>query len=407
MEYLLNHQQIIYFVVGFILGAMVIMIINVINKGKVDSLANDLLSKTEAHKNQQIEAITQGIKDSFGALSYEALSKNTDEFLKLANETLLKQTTTGKQELEGKKELIDQTLVSIKDELQKVQTQVNNFEQDRVQKYGELTNQLKMTAEQTGHLQETANKLHEALANTKVRGQWGERMAEDVLSLAGFVEGINYHKQKSPDNLATRPDFTFLLPQGLIVNMDVKFPLDNYLNFLECKNEIEKDTYKSKFLKDVKQRIKEVTTKDYINQENNTLDYVIVFIPNEQVYTFIQENDKFVMDEALKLKVVLCSPITLYAILAVIRQAVQNFNLQETASNILSLYGAFNKQWQLYLNSFDKLGQRINETQNEFDALTTTRTNQVERQLRKIEELRTKQSIPIDGETNKDLNIVE
>jgi len=353
-----------------------------------------LLSKTEDQRNQQIELITKGIKESFGALSYEALSKNTDEFLKLANETLSKQTHSGKEDLEGKKKLIDQTLVSIKEELQKVQTKVGNFEQDRIQKYGELTNQLKITAEQTGHLQETANKLRDALANTKVRGQWGERMAEDVLKLAGFVENINYHKQKSPDNTTTRPDFTFLLPKGLTVNMDVKFPLDNYLRYLECKNEVEKQSYKVKFLKDVNIRIKEVTTKDYINPENNTLDYVIVFIPNEQVYSFIQENDTFVMDEALKMKVVLCSPITLYAILAVIRQSVENFNLQETASKILSLYGAFNNQWQAYIKSFDKLGQRISDVQNEFNALTTTRTNQVERPLRKIEELRTQQSIP-------------
>ncbi len=394
MEDFLSQQRIIIFILGFVLGAVVILIFNIINRGKVRALANELLSQTEAQRNQQIESITRGIKDSFGALSYEALSKNTTEFLKLANESLSKQTNIGKEELEGKKKLIDQTLDSIKTELQKVQTQVGSFEQDRIKKYGELTNQLKITSDQTSNLQETTNKLRDALANTKVRGQWGERMAEDVLRLAGFIENINYRKQKNLDSLTTRPDFTFMLPKGLIVNMDVKFPLDNYLRYLESENEIEKEDYKKKFLKDVNDRIKEVTTKDYINPENNTLDYVIVFIPNEQVYSFIQENDHLIMDKALKMNVVLCSPITLYAILAVIRQSVENFNLQETASKILSLYGAFNKQWKLYISSFDKLGQKINETQKEYDALTSTRTNQIERPLRKIEELRTLQSIP-------------
>ncbi len=406
MENFITQQQLIIFIIGFVSGAITILIFNYINRGKVSALANELLSQTEAQRNQQIESITRGIKDSFGALSYEALSKNTDEFLKIANESLSKQTNTGKIELEGKKNLIDQTLVSIKAELQKVQTQVGNFEQDRIKKYGELTNQLKISADQTSHLQDTTNKLRDALANTKVRGQWGERMAEDVLRLAGFVENINYRKQKNLDRLTSRPDFTFMLPKELIVNMDVKFPLDNYLRYLECENEVEKEDYKKKFLKDVNSRIKEVTTKDYINPENNTLDYVIVFIPNEQVYSFIQENDHLVMDEALKNHVVLCSPITLYAILAVIRQSVENFNLQETASEILSLYGAFKKQWQKYLDSFDKLGQRIHESQKEFDALTTTRTNQVERPLRKIEELRTQQNIPeasmIDDSNNND-----
>ena len=100
------------------------------------------------------------------------------------------------------------------------------------------------------------------------------------------------------------------------------------------------------------------------------------------------------MDEALKTKVILCSPITLYAVLAVIRQAVDNFNLQRTTNDILSLYGAFNKQWESYTGSFDKLGKRIADVQMEYDSLTTTRTNKVETALRRIEQLRTQNSLP-------------
>jgi len=86
-----------------------------------------------------------------------------------------------------------------------------------------------------------------------------------------------------------------------------------------------------------KTRIKEVTTRDYIDPGQKTVDYVLVFIPNEQVYGFIHEHDSSILDESLKSKVILCSPITLFAILAVVRQAVENFSLQETASQILEL----------------------------------------------------------------------
>ena len=120
----------------------------------------------------------------------------------------------------------------------------------------------------------------------------------------------------------SRPDYTFLLPQNLKLNMDVKFPLDNYLHYLETDAESDRVKFKSQFLKDVRNRIKEVTTRDYINPEENTVDYMIVFIPNEQVYAFINENDATLLDDDLKTKVILCSPITLYAILAVIRQGV-------------------------------------------------------------------------------------
>jgi DNA recombination protein RmuC len=100
-----------------------------------------------------------------------------------------------------------------------------------------------------------------------------------------------------------------------------------------------------------------------------------------------------VLDEALKLKVILCSPITLYAILAVIRQAVDNFNLEKTATHMLSLFGAFYKQWTAFKKSLEKMGRKIDEAQNEFSALNSTRRTQLERPLKQIEDLRRQKGI--------------
>ena len=334
------------------------------------------------------------MKDSFKAISSEALSKNTDDFLKLAREFLAKQTQVHEEQLEKKKELIDQAHGGMKDRLKEVHDLILGFKEDRKQQFGAVSAQLKSAAEQTTRLQETTSRIQGALASSRIRGQWGERMAEDILRLAGFIEGINYRKQKALES--GRPDYTFLLPQNLIVNMDVKFPFDNYLHYLESKEELEKDRYKEQFLRDVKARVKEVTTRDYINPAQNTIDYVILFIPNEQVYAFINEVDSSILDEAMKNKVILCSPLTLYAILAVIRQAVDNFNLERTAGHILSLLGTFNKQWNMFIESMDKMGDRIDDARREFDTLVSTRRNQLERPLKQIEELRTKKGINIE-----------
>ena len=343
--------------------------------------------------------LQKSLKNSFSSLSMEALSKNTDEFLKLANETLAVQTKSGEKELEGKKKLIDQSLEAMKKEMENVQNLVGNLEKDREKKFGELSTQLKSAAEQTDKLQETTNQLRTALSNPKTRGQWGERMAEDVLRLAGFMEGINYEKQKTLETTTTRPDYTFLLPQGLKLNMDVKFPLDNYVSYLEAENSSEKEKYKSQFLRDVKERIKEVTDRDYINPEEHTVDCVLVFIPNEQVYAFIQENDRSIADEAMKNKVILCSPITLYAILAIIRQAVDNFNQGKRINEIVSILGTVNKQYKMFCESMDKMGRRIDEAKKEFDHLTSTRRNQLEKPLQQIEDIRKERSISIKGKT--------
>jgi len=340
--------------------------------------------------------LAEEMKASFGSLSLEALSK----FLDIAKARLDSDRAVSAQELDAKKGLIDQQLERMTSELNKVSTLVKDLEKDRIAKFGELTSQLRATSEQTAVLEQTTNTLREALASTKARGQWGERMAEDVLRLAGFIESVNYVKQKTIQGVGSRPDFTFLLPRKLTLNMDVKFPLDNYVRFLEAKSEPEKTKFRNDFLRDVKSRIKEVTTRDYINPEQNTVDTVLLFIPNEQIYAFIHEQDGSILDDGIKNGVVFCSPLTLFAILAVIRKAVDNFSLEQTSNEILSLLGTFKKQWDEFLAKLELVGKRIGDAQREYEALTTTRRRQLEKPLNRIEDLRVQRGLPVATDTN-------
>ncbi len=353
-----------------------------------EQLAAEFGSRAQQEKVRELELMLGQVKDSFGNLSMQALEKSTRQFIQLANKVLEDRSRLSEEQIDGKKKLIDQTLVNMKEELSKVQEMVQKIEAERKQSFGAISMQLKQSVEQTQRLQEITTQLSTALSHSQTRGQWGERMAEDVLRMAGFIEGINYLKQTRIQGSDKRPDFTFLLPQNLKVNMDVKFPLTNYLAYLKAETDQEKEHYKHLFLKDVRQRIKEVTTRDYINPSDNTVDYVIVFIPNEQVYAFINEHDSTVLDEALKNKVILSSPITLYAVLAVIRQAVDNFRLEQTAAQILSLLNDFRKQWDRFKESMEKMGKKLDEAKSEYNRLVTTRTTQLERPLRKIEGVR-------------------
>ncbi|MCL5126133.1 MAG: DNA recombination protein RmuC [Deltaproteobacteria bacterium] len=388
MDYLL------VFISGVVLGAIIVLIINWIRSSQTKDIAKQLVETVESQRVEDMENILGRVKDSFRALSLDALSQSSEQFLKLAYETLSRQTQTGEKDLEGKKKLIDETLNLIKTDLEKLQGVVTDLEKDREKKFGEVVVQIKNTAEQTEKLQATANDLKTALSGTKARGQWGERMAEDVMNLLGFQEGLNYLKQKSADGLGSIPDFAFLLPNDQKVNMDVKFPLNNYLKYLEAEGNSDKENHRKQFLKDVKNRIKEVTGRNYISPDQGTVDYVIVFIPNEQVFSFINEQDSSIIDEALKNKVILCSPITLFAVLAVIRQAVVNFRLERATNEMILLFGQFDKQWTAFVASFDKLGKRIDETQSEFLSLRSTRVNQLEKPLNRIEKLR--EGLPTD-----------
>jgi len=408
-----------YFIIGFVSGAavgiIIMLILNFKNSNDAKKLASQIYEEAQAQKNQEIETILCRVKDSFGALSLDVLSKNSQEFLKVANEVLSNQQQLGKQELEGKKQLIDQTLNVMKDELTKVETLMQQMEKERESKYGMLTTQLRNAVDQTNKLQEITGKLQMALANSKARGNWGERMAEDVLRLSGFIEGINYFKQKTMDTTADRPDYTFMLPQKLKLNMDVKFPLDNYLKYLDAidnqLDEAQKESYKKTFLQDVIKRIDELKGRNYINPEENTVDYALMFIPNEQVYSFINEADRSIIDRALKNKVIICSPITLYAILAIIRQAVENFSLEKTAGEILGLLSNFRKKWDEYQKSVESMGKKLDGAVEEYSKMIGTKKRDLDKQLQKIDEIRQIKGFAekdsLIGDMTENINIIE
>jgi DNA recombination protein RmuC len=290
-------------------------------------------------------------------------------------------------ELDGKKSLIDQQLVTMTGELDKVSELVRTLEGGQRKAYGELSNELRRQHEGLTALSEHTQQLREALASSKVRGQWGERMAEDVLRLAGLLEGVNYRKQTTLGN-AGRPDYTFMMPNGRVMHMDVKFPLDNYVRHLEATNDVERKQFRDQFLRDVRDRVKELNQRGYLDATDETVDCLLMFIPNEQVYAFVHEHDRAILDDAMRNKIVVCSPLTLYAVLAVVRQAVDNFQLERTSSEILSLLGEFSRQWEKYATQLEKVQQRFEQVAKEYSGLMTTRHRALQRPLDKIEHLR-------------------
>jgi DNA recombination protein RmuC len=392
----------IAFMAGFILGLAIAFGLRLIQAKSVKQLAEELFRESEVRRQADFDRVMCDLKHGFAGLSLDALSKATEEFLKLAKSRLDAERQLSVQELDAKKDIIDHTLKRMNTALENVTNLMQDLEKDRVRKFGELAGQLEAAKDQTAALLQTTHTLREALVSTPARGQWGERMAEDVLRVAGFIEGVNYFKQKAVEGIGTRPDFTFLLPKNLKLNMDVKFPLDNYLRFLEANANIEKNKFRRDFLRDVKSRIKEIASREYINPDQNTLDYVLLFIPNEQIYTFIQEQDSAVLDNALQSSVVLCSPLTLFAVLAVIRQAVDNFALEQTSKEILSLMGQFNKQWDAFVGKLDLLGKRLVDAQKEYEALISTRRRQLEKPLRQIEDMRAEKHVSAPPEQDED-----
>jgi DNA recombination protein RmuC len=309
-----------------------------------------------------------------------------EQFLRLARQQFEAGQNKATTELETRKQAVESSVQGLKEELEKYKKLIHDFEQDRATKYGNLENELKNASQATVKLQETTTHLNNILGNVKLRGQWGERMAEDIIRYAGLIEGVNYHKQTKLEQAATKPDYTFLLPNEHKINMDVKFPLDNYIQMVNAKEQTEKDFYQKEFTKNVKERIKEIQNRDYINTAENTLDFVLLFIPNEQVFGLIQEMMPDVFDLALNQKVVLCSPFTLYAMLSVIRQAHENFRYEKDIKKIIALIEQFAKIYETFKERFEGIGGAIEKLERQYADVKDKSFKQLDTKIRHIDD---------------------
>lgn len=296
--------------------------------------------------------------------------------------------TRAGESLAHERSQMEQQFSTMQEQLGKVTELVRDFETGRGAKIDQLSGALAQQRAGIAELAQTAQGLREALASSKTRGQWGERMAEDVLRLAGFVEGVQYRKQKSVETGSGIPDFTFLLPQDAILYMDVKFPLDNYLRYVNAESELEQVRYRDDFVKDVRAKVKELAVRNYRDGSSSSVDCVLLFIPNEQLYAFVQEHAASLLDDAMRHQIVMCSPMTLFAVLAVVRQSVENFQMERTASEILDVLGDFTKQWGAFTDKMDALGRGLNTVTKAFDDLSGTRNRALTRQIDRIDDLR-------------------
>ncbi|NQW23229.1 MAG: DNA recombination protein RmuC [SAR202 cluster bacterium] len=306
---------------------------------------------------------------------------------------------------------LDHQVKEMRDGLENVGKSIQDLKTDRTAQSSEMKGLMTNIGSQMTALNSTNAALREALANSRVRGQWGERMAEDVFRVIGFLEGTNYDKQVtipgSESGAGSRPDFTIHLPQHKKLNMDVKFPLENYMKFMDAETKEAEEQARNSFLKDVRDRLKEVVGREYIDPSQGTLDYVLVFIPNEQVYAFIQQHGAATIDEALRNKVVLCSPMSLFAILGVIRQAMDNFALEQDSNEILSQLGAFNKQWTGFVRQLETVRSRIESAQKNFETLAGTRLRALQRPLNRIEAIRVERGLPIASDNSEIIELPE
>lgn len=323
------------------------------------------------------EEISETIEDKLTELLPIVLSQANESLVRMANEKLGSETKQNRIDFENKREEITRMVKGLEE-------YVKNAEKERIDSYATLKNSVEESRKVTEQLSISTEGLKKVLSDNQVRGQFGEKVADDLLKMAGFVHGVDYEFNKEQVESKTRPDFSIFLPDGTRVNVDSKFPYANLRRMIESEDKEVKMKLKKDFEKDVKEKIRQVTTRDYINPEAKTVDFVILFIPNEMIFSYVYDKMPDVTEFAMENRVVLAGPFSFTAILRMIKQAYENFRVQKNIYSIIGHVKAFEKEFDTFSESFFKIGERIGALQKQYDTVSTTRFNQLTRRVDRV-----------------------
>ena len=297
------------------------------------------------------------------------------------------------------KGIVSEIIENEESQIYKLLNRSDQTVKDFLEKTGEIKSSI------TGVDQQTRN-LISVLNNNQSRGQWAEFQVEDLLEIMEYKEGLHYQTQKRMSS-GTIPDFTFYLPENKTINMDSKFPLTNYMEIAKLNRDLEDETLdelarkeitesirskNKEFLdKAIKTKIDDTSSREgYISAEEGTVDFVLMYIPLENLYHFlltseIGANKTPVIQYAFSKKVILVSPQTLMAYLETIRHSMKLFSLQTDTKNILATHEKIKVEIRKFIESFDDVTKRLDQTVKSFEALKTTRVNKLEKSFEELD----------------------
>lgn len=357
-------------VVGALLGAgLVYFLLSSAHSKTKQELASvsaqrDAELKAAEEKLGLLEDARKNLQDSFKALSAEALSKNNADFLNLAKSTLEKYQEGAKGDLEKRQQAINKTVEPVGEALKAFNERVEKIELRRTQTDASLKQQLQQLAESQVQLSKTTGSLVQALRAPQVRGQWGEMQLRRTVEMAGMINRVDFLEQASVDTEAgrQRPDMLINLPNGRQVVVDSKVPLAAYLDALEADDPDVQTTRMKAHARHIRDHIKGLSQKAYWEQFDNAPEFVVLFIPNETIFSAALEQDPLLIELGVDNKVILATPTTLIALLKAIAYGWQQEAIAREAKEISALGKELYERIGVVTSHFSKLGKSLDQS---------------------------------------------
>ncbi|ULX57721.1 DNA recombination protein RmuC [Ectothiorhodosinus mongolicus] len=327
-----------------------------------------------------------------------------DQFAQMATEVLKDSRQEARSEQEQRQQAIQSLLDPIKQALEKTEQQVSAMEKARSEAFGGLNEQIRQMAQDHQRLQQETNKLVQALSRPTVRGQWGQLSLRRLAELAGLVEHCDFSEEVSinTEDGRLRPDMIVRLPNERMLIVDVKTPMDSFLAAMDATSKEAREDALLRHARKLRERVKELAGKAYWAQFEQAPDFVILFVPGDNLLSSALEKDPDLLEYALSQRVILATPASLVALMRAVAYGWRQEALTRNAEQIRELGQQLHQRLATFTEHLTRLGSHIGSTVTHYNKAVGSLESQVMPSARRFTELGVPETKPLERPASVD-----